>query len=738
MLLTIALPALLTVAPAPCEGEHADSVRLPLPPPEVIAELPADGGEEFNRLVFERSPYLLQHARNPVDWYPWGPEAFERAAELDRPVFLSVGYSTCHWCHVMEHESFEDPEVARLLNETFVCVKVDREERPDIDQVYMRVTQAMTGSGGWPMTVVMTPEKVPFFAGTYFPKKGGYGRPGMLELVPELGRVWREERDEVSGTAKRVLDFLERPTESGEGGELGVATLGQAFRQLRARFDPVNGGFGAQRKFPTPTNLTFLLRHHLRTGNAESLAMVEKTLTAMRLGGIWDHVGFGFHRYSVDPEWLVPHFEKMLYDQALIAMAYTEAWQLTGRPLFRRTVEEVFAYVLRDMTDARGGFYSAEDADSEGEEGLFYLWTTEELAELLSEEDAALARRVWNLKPAGNFEDEATGQRTGRNIPHFEDGDSPGPSAEEAERLEKIRQRLFEVRERRVHPLKDDKILTDWNGLMIAALAKAARAFDDRELERAAQRAAEFVLRELRDKEGRLFKLHRAGVSAGDGMLEDYAFLAWGLIELYQSDFDPRWLAAACALTEHAVAHFEDGERGGFFTTPDYGEELLVRAKGIYDGARPSGNAVMIDNLLRLGKLTSRTSYREKAMTAMTALAPRIQESPAGSTHLLGALDFVTSTTFEVVLAGERGDEELEEMLRALRRPFLPNKVVLLLAGAAGAAGDRALTALAPYTESMTPKDDRATAYVCRDYACELPTHDVSQMLESLGLATED
>ena len=732
------LPIALLIAAA-CEEEHSDSVRLPLPPPEVIAELPADGGEEFNRLVFERSPYLLQHARNPVDWHPWGPEAFALAAELDRPVFLSIGYSTCHWCHVMEHESFEDAEVARLMNETFVCVKVDREERPDIDQVYMRVTQAMTGSGGWPMTVVMTPDKVPFFTGTYFPKKGGYGRPGMLELVPELGRVWREERKEITGTTKRVMEFLRQPVEGGEAGELSLATLGQAYRQLRARFDPIHGGFGNERKFPTTTNLTFLLRHHLRTGEAEALAMVEKTLVAMRLGGIWDHVGFGFHRYSVDSEWLVPHFEKMLYDQALIAMAYTEAWQVTGRPLFRRTVEEICTYVLRDMTDAQGGFYSAEDADSEGEEGLFYLWDTKELAELLSEEDFALASRAWNLKPEGNFEDEATGKRTQRNIPHFAHGDSLGVNADESTRLESIRSRLFEVRERRIHPLKDDKILTDWNGLMIAALAKAARAFDDGDLERAAQRAADFALRELRNDEGRLFKLSRGGVSAKDGLLEDYAYLVWGLIELYQADFDTRWLEAACELTEHCLAHFWDAEEGALFTTPDYGEELLIRAKGIYDGARPTGNAVMVNNLLRLGKLTARTSYTEKATAAMTALAPRVQQSPAGSTHLLEGLDFLSSTSYEVVLAGERGSEDLEAMLRALRRPFLPNQVAVFVDAAEEAPGGAdALATLAPYTKSMGTKGDRATAYVCRNYACELPTNDVSKMLESLGLSSKE
>ena len=547
------LPTFLAACvPPPQESdvqEHA--VRLPPPSPEEIAQLPPDGGPEFNRLVFESSPYLLQHARNPVDWYPWGDEAFEVARREDKPIFLSIGYSTCHWCHVMEHESFEDDEVAKLMNEAFVCIKVDREERPDLDHVYMSVTQAMAGNGGWPMTVIMTPDRKPFFAGTYFPKHGRFGRAGMMELVPQIAKAWREKREQVVASGEQVSEWMANIGKSDPGGDMEADVLALGYEQLASGFDPVEGGFGSKPKFPIPHNMLFLLQHHQRTGDAQARDMVVHTLKKMHRGGIFDQVGYGFHRYSTDEHWLLPHFEKMLYDQALMVMAATAAWQVSGDDALRVTAEQVLTYVLRDMTSPEGGFYSAEDADSEGEEGLFYLWTYDELVEVLGEDEAELYARVYNVEREGNFREEASGRSTGRNIPHLSQPLSETAAeldmepGELEERLEASRRKLFDVREERIHPLKDDKVLTDWNGLMIAACARAARAFDEPRYATAAKRAADFVLKELRDENGRLLKRYRLGQSGLPGTLSDYAFLTWGLLELYETSFEPRYVHRA-------------------------------------------------------------------------------------------------------------------------------------------------------------------------------------------------
>ncbi|MEJ2190652.1 MAG: thioredoxin domain-containing protein, partial [Acidobacteriota bacterium] len=466
-----------------------------------------------NHLAGEKSPYLLQHAGNPVDWYPWGEEAFARAEKEGRPIFLSIGYATCHWCHVMERESFADETVARLMNETFINIKVDREERPDIDQVYMTVCQMMTGSGGWPLTIIMTPDRQPFFAATYIPRESRFGRTGMLELVPRVLELWTTDRDRAYASAQQILDHLRQQDGPQAPGTLDAAAVGAAFEQLAARYDPVHGGFGAAPKFPSPHNLLFLTRYWRTTGNPRALEMVEHTLERMRLGGIYDQVGFGFHRYSTDAEWLVPHFEKMLYDQAMLLAAYTEGWQATANPLFERTVREIVTYVLRDMTSPEGPFFSAEDADSEGEEGRFYLWTTEEARQVLGVQDAALAADLWNMSAEGNFTDEIVGGRTGRNILHR--GTSVRGSSDTsslpgdlfAGRAENIREQLFAVRERRVHPLKDDKVLTDWNGLMAAALARAGNVFGEPEWIRAAERAVAFLTDNMMTASGRL--LHR-------------------------------------------------------------------------------------------------------------------------------------------------------------------------------------------------------------------------------------
>jgi uncharacterized protein YyaL (SSP411 family) len=692
-----------------------------------------------NKLVLEKSPYLQHHAHNPVDWYPWGTEAFARAQQEDKPVFLSIGYSTCHWCHVMERESFEDPEVARLLNETFVCIKVDREERPDIDGVYMSVCQMMTGRGGWPLTIIMTPDKKPFFAATYLPREGRFGQTGLKELVPRIRALWHGSREELLSSAGQItgiLQHMEGGTSSTPARELGEDTLKQAYEQLSRNFDPHYGGFGAAPKFPTPHNLMFLLRYWRRSGNAHALEMVDKTLTAMRLGGIYDHVGFGFHRYSTDSRWFLPHFEKMLYDQALLAMAYIEASQaIDGKETYGKTAQEIFAYLLRDMVSPEGGFYSAEDADSEGEEGRFYLWTTDEVEELLSTKEAALLASIFTIEKDGNFAEEATGKETGKNILVMKNSLSAIASdlaikqEELAQQLESARTKLFQARAKRVYPQKDDKILTDWNGLMIAALAKAAQVFDEPRYADAARRAVDFVFVRLVDARGRLYHRYREGEAAIAGFLDDYAFLTWGLIELYETTFEPHYLQRAIDLTEMMLTHFWDGEKGGFFFTADDADTVLVRKKEIYDGAVPSGNSVATINLLRLARMTGRLAYEEKAAGLFRIFSDAIMQSPAAATQLMIALDFARGPSSEVVIVGDLQADDSRAMIKSLRSVFIPNKVVIFRPAGTEAPD---ITRLAGFTAGLTGRDNKAAAYICKAFHCELPTNDVHQMLALL------
>jgi uncharacterized protein YyaL (SSP411 family) len=705
----------------------------------VAIALARSGGENVtpegtpNRLIHEKSPYLLQHARNPVDWYPWGDEAFAKAERENKPVFLSIGYSTCHWCHVMEHESFEDPEVAALMNETFVCIKVDREERPDIDGVYMEVAQLMSGRGGWPLTIMMTPDKRPFFAGTYIPKNDRFGMTGMMNLVPRIAELWSTRNADLVATADRVVDAIRQAPAGAAGGDLGAAVLETAHGQLRDSYDPKHGGFGGAPKFPTPHNLLFLLRYWSRSGSDDTLAMVETTLRTMRRGGVYDHVGFGFHRYSTDAEWLLPHYEKMLYDQALLAMAYTEAYQATGRPEYERTAREILTYVLRDMTAPGGGFYSAEDADSEGVEGKFYLWTTAEVREALDDEDAKLAARVFNLRDSGNFKDEATEHETGANIFHLTEplpaiAKSMGLSEEIlAARLETIRQKLFEIREGRVHPHKDDKILTDWNGLMIAALSKAASVFGDDAYAEAARKSADFLLATMTD-DGRLLHRFRDGDAAIPGNAEDYAFLTWGFLELYEATFEVRYLSAAARLNEELLARFWDDEGGGLYFTADDAEALLTRRKEIYDGAIPSSNSVAMLNLLRLGRITGDPSFDERAASIGRAFSEQVERYAAAHTQLMSAIDFGVGPSRELVIVGEPGADDTRELVAAAHARYVPNKIVLQRP-ADGAGG---LEGIAGWAEAHTAIDGRATAYVCRNYQCELPTTDSAKMVELL------
>lgn len=593
-----------------------------------------------NRLHREKSHYLLQHAGNPVDWYPWGDEALQKAKREDKPIFLSIGYSTCHWCHVMAHESFEDQEVGRTLNQSYVSIKVDREERPDLDMVYMAVCQAITLKGGWPLSVFMTPEGKPFYAGTYFPKTSRMGMPGFLDIINHIASAWVNDRGPLLEASEKITQGIQPRPAGGSMAELGLDTLQKGYDQLAQAFDPKWGGFGSAPKFPTPHNLTFLLRWHKRSGEINGLHMVEKTLDAMRCGGIFDHVGYGFSRYSVDERWLVPHFEKMLYDQAMLTMAYAEAHQVTGTAGYGRVAGEILTYVLRDMTGPKGGFYTAEDADSEGQEGLFYVWTSGEIKEHLGKDLGDLFCRFYDVGPHGNFED-------GRSILHIripleQFAARENMDVAELERaLEQGRESLFHARERRVHPLKDDKVLTSWNGLMIAAMAKAYQTLGEQAYADAAQHSARFILDNLKKEGPRLFRRYREGEVAYPGYLDDYAFLVWGLIELYEATTEVSYLEEATALNRVMIELFWDETHGGFFYSGKENEALIRRSKEIYDGATPSSNSVAALNLIRLGGITGDASLQKMAEQLAAAFSKRIKAYPSAYTQFLTALDFM-------------------------------------------------------------------------------------------------
>jgi len=692
-----------------------------------------------NRLASEKSPYLLQHAENPVDWFPWTDEAFERARREDKPVFLSIGYSTCHWCHVMAHESFGDEQVASLLNETFVCVKVDREERPDLDDLYMTAAQLMSGRGGWPLTIIMTPDKVPFFAATYIPKHNRFGMAGMMTLIPAIRERWATHRQELLGLAQRLQQGLEDSAELPERDALDSGTLQLGYAQLASRFDAERGGFGPPPQFPTPHNLLFLLRHWNRHGNPESLGMVQKTLTAMRRGGMFDQLGYGFHRYSTDADWLVPHFEKMLYDQALLAIAYTEAFQATGDLEHRSTAKAILTYVLHDMKAPEGGFYSAEDADSEGEEGKFYVWTWSQLRGALSETQAAFMGEVFGVDREGNFADEATGTATGTNILHLDRdpakvGASLGWDAQKAIRhLENARRELLRRRSERVRPLRDDKILTGWNGLMIAAFGKAAWAFGEPEYAEAASQAVDFLLTRMVDRDGRLLHRFREGEAGIPAFASDYAYVIWGLLELYEATFAAQFIEHALELNKGLLTRFWDASHGGFFTSAHDAESLLVRQKEVYDGAVPSANAVAVWNLLRLARLTGDASLEEAADLTLRAFSGQVSQSPSAHTLWMVALDYALGPSLEVVVAGVEHAPDMAQMLAALRSLYLPNAVILLRPTGA----ETRIVQLAPYTAEQSPLHGMATAYVCRDHFCQELTTDVGVMLEQLRVSPD-
>jgi uncharacterized protein YyaL (SSP411 family) len=688
-----------------------------------------------NHLISEKSPYLQQHAHNPVDWYPWGDAAFEKARRENQPIFLSIGYSTCHWCHVMERESFESEEIAAILNRSFVPIKVDREERPDVDHIYMTYVQAATGSGGWPMSVFLTPDLKPFFGGTYFAPDDRYGRPGFGAILERIAETWKQKREQIIESSGDVMEQLKRYS---GGGPRAAAiadqtTLDSTFQYFHRTFDSKHGGFGESPKFPRPVALNFLFRYYVRWHRSEALQMPLDTLRAMAEGGMHDQLGGGFHRYSVDERWFVPHFEKMLYDQAQLAVSYIEAYQITHDPLYAGVARSTLDYVLRDMTGPGGGFYSAEDADSvidpahpkEKGEGAFYLWTAAELEQLLGTPMASMFAYRYGVEPEGNVHQDPHGEFTGKNILYAQH--SLADTARKFEIAEDDAQaqfqqaiaQLMEVRAHRVRPHLDDKILTAWNGLMISAFAKAAQALDEPRYLAAAQRAAEFIFAHLYNaSSGILLRRYRDGEAAIHGFLDDYAFLIAALLDLYEADFNPRHIQNAITLADKMRELFEDSAEGAFFTTVEGDSSLVLRMKDDYDGAEPSGNSMALLDLLRLAHLTDRAGYRDGAARTLQALMPKMANQPVAVPQMLVALDYSLAAKREVVIVGEPS-----VFLRELRGRFLPHTVTMVLGSG---------SQFFPGAADMRQIGGQPTAYVCQDYACQLPTNDLTKFVELL------
>jgi hypothetical protein len=674
-----------------------------------------------NRLILEGSPYLLQHAHNPVDWRPWGDEAFAEAKRLGRPVFLSVGYSTCHWCHVMEGESFEDEEIAHFMNEHYVCIKVDREERPDVDAIYMSAVQALTQSGGWPMSVWLTPGREPFFGGTYFPPRDGArgARHGFLTVLRELAETYAKDGDRVTRAAKSLVEAVRKDMEpQHEGGPRpGASVIGETVDYFKRAFDTLEGGVRRAPKFPSNMPIRLLLRAHRRTGDAETLKMAELTLAKMAGGGMYDQLGGGFHRYSTDARWLVPHFEKMLYDNALLAVAYAEAAQVTGRADFARVARETLDYVLREMTSPDGAFYSATDADSEGEEGKFFVWSQKEVEDVLGPgPETSRFLRYYGVTAGGNFE--------GANILNV-----AHPDEAEWAALAPARAKLYEVRARRVPPLRDDKILAAWNGLMLSGFAVAGRILGEPRYVAAAARAATFVLERMRP-EGRLARSWKDGRAGVPAFLDDQAFLTAGLLDLYEATFERRWLEAALALAEETERRFADPAGGWYMTAGDH-EKLIAREKPAYDGAEPSGASVALLSALRLATFTSDDRWRAVADRGFASLAGTLTENPLALAEALLAVDYAADEPREIALVWPRaaGPESAAPLLDVVRRTFVPNRAM----AAASEADAAALGALVPWIADKTALDGRPTAYVCSQGRCELPVHDPEALAARLA-----
>ena len=719
----------------------------------------------INRLANEKSPYLLQHAHNPVDWFPWGAEAFEKARQENKPIFLSIGYSTCHWCHVMERESFETDSIAELLNRDYVAIKVDREERPDVDRIYMTFVQATTGGGGWPMSVWLTPELQPFFGGTYFPPENRWGHPGFASILTQVAEAWRTGRDQIVDSARGVVAQLQKQAtvEPGRTSSIDTGILNSGFNVFRRTFDTQLGGFGGAPKFPRPSVHNFLLRYYARTKNQEALDMVLLTLREMAKGGMHDQLGGGFHRYSVDERWFVPHFEKMLYDQAQLAIAYLEAFQISGDPQYAETARQVFDYVLRDMTDVAGGFYSAEDADSVIDpedpgvkgEGAFYIWTAEEIREHLEPLAADWFCYRYGVAESGNVASDPHSEFTGRNILYRavtieETAQQFGRPVEEVRAgLRHAESILLEARSKRVRPHLDDKILTAWNGLMISAFALGGAALDEPRYAEAARRAAEFLIahmytqaalsgassptpnpqptRALASPTPVLLRRYRQGDAAIPGFLDDYALFAQALLDLYEAQFDLRHLELAVRLTEKQIELFEDRGPGGFFSSVADDASLVMRVKEDYDGAEPSGNSVAVMNLLRLAQITNRADFRGSAERALAAFAPRLSVAPVGLPQMLVACEFFLGQPRQIILVGDRAAADTRALLRTFYSRFVPNRIVLLVDSEATRRG---LAAGIPTVASMEKLDGRASAYVCRNYTCQLPVSEPAKFAE--------
>ncbi len=679
-----------------------------------------------NRLINETSPYLLQHANNPVDWYPWGEEALARARDEDKPILLSIGYSACHWCHVMERESFENDDIAELMNGNFVNIKVDREERPDLDAVYMEAVQMLTGSGGWPMTVFLTPDCKPFYGGTYFPPVDRHNMPGFPRLLETVAHAYRNSHSEIQRVTGQLTEQMGRAANMPRGtGALDESILHHAYNQLATNFDYQNGGVGSAPKFPQSMTLEILLRYHAHGHNDRALSMLELTLEKMARGGIYDQVGGGFHRYSTDAFWLVPHFEKMLYDNALLARLYLHAWLATGRSLYRRITEETLDYVLLEMTGEHGGFFSATDADSEGEEGKFFVWSPDEIESVLGAGDAALFSGFFGVSQRGNFEgmnilnisvraaDFASGQ--GVELEHLVDVVQRGKAA------------LYKAREQREHPLLDDKALASWNGLMLKAFAEAGAALERQDYLDAARKNATFLLTEMRP-EGRLQRSYREGQAKLPGFLEDYSFVADGLLSLYEATFERRWLDAAVQLADEMISSFWDEQAAGFYDTGRDHEELVVRPRDVFDNAQPCGGSVASDLLLRLSVITGNEDYAAKAVSPLRNLAELMGRAPAGTGRWIAALDFYVSTAKEVVVIGPRDDPATSELLRTVNGRYIANRVLV------GADGEETATSAAlPLLEGRGLVNGKPTAYVCENYACRLPVTDAEALAAQLS-----
>ncbi len=685
-----------------------------------------------NRLINETSPYLLQHAHNPVDWYPWGEEALQRAVNEDKPIMLSIGYSACHWCHVMERESFEDEAIAALMNPNFISIKVDREERPDLDAVYMEAVQALTGSGGWPMTVFLTPQGKPFYGGTYFPPGDRPGMAGFPRILESVSQAYRTNRGEIERVTNQLTEQMGRTGQLAKGaGLLTDEILQQAYSQLASNFDYQNGGFGAAPKFPQPMTPEFLLRNYHRTGDGHTLEMVNLTLEKMARGGMYDQIGGGFHRYSTDTYWLVPHFEKMLYDNALLARLYLHAFQLTQRPLYRRITEEILDYVLREMTDPQGGFYSAQDADSEGEEGKFFLWNRSQVISELGEEEGSLFADFFDITERGNFE--------GSNIPNINKkamtfAQEKGlPLEQLVFAIQRGKAKLLEVREQRIHPLRDDKVLTSWSGMMLRSLAEAGAALNRQDYLDAASDNAAFLLANMRP-EGRLLRTFREGQAKLLGYLEDYAFAADGLLALYEATFELRWLRESVGLADEMIRLFWDDELGGFYDTGIDHESLVVRPRDVFDNAQPCGGSVATEVLLRLAVITGKEDYQSKATAPLRAIHQLMAQAPGGTGQWLAALDFYLSLPKEIVIVGPGTDSQTQALLDAVFQRYLPNRVVM---GAAEGvqdldAAEASFAADLPLLEQRGLVEGQPTAYVCQHYVCQLPVTEPEALTRQL------